>query len=153
MHAGALPGTARAAQPVGSCGCVPPLMPGTVSEECCKSLASFGVGHPLLYGLGRFCTSGRVPADACRGTSWHGSSSSTGYRVSYYKYCWSINFFLFKKQILRFFLAQMAERWTPDQIDPGSNLVRATPKHLFVLLSFCPHPLFRIVGKSLLNHC
>ena len=69
-----------------------------------------------------------------------------------YIYCWSTKYFTSEKQDLRFVIAQLAKRCASDKFDPRSILVWATPNHVIFLSSFCPHPLFRILGKSLLNH-
>ena len=57
--------------------------------------------------------------------------------------------FISEKQVLRSLLAQLAERCTEVKTDLGSNLVCATPKHLFFYYLFVDTPF---LGKSLLNH-
>jgi hypothetical protein len=75
-------------------------------------------------------------------------------RVSYDRYYWSTNHFRFEKQVLRFVFAKLAERYASDKIDSGSSLVLANSNRVIFhfSLSLCPHPLFGILWKSLLNH-
>jgi hypothetical protein len=55
-------------------------------------------------------------------------------------------------QVLKYFVAQSAERYAGDQFDPGSNLELVISNHVIFVSFFLSTPPFRILGKSLLNH-